>query len=134
MLQPKRQKHRKQFRGKMPGNASRGTVVSFGDMGLKSLERSWITANQIEAARIAISRRIRKGGKLWIRMFPDKPITSKPNETGMGGGKGDVSNFVMVVQPGRVLFEVGGLDEEILRDALRQAGHKMPVKTKIVMR
>src|SRR3990167_7582838 len=134
MLQPKRQKHRKQFRGKMPGNASRGMDVSFGEMGLKALERGWITANQIEAARIAITRRTRKGGKLWIRIFPDKPVTGKPNETGMGGGKGDVENYVAVVQPGRVLFEVGGLDDEILIDALEQAAHKLPIKTKIVTR
>ncbi|KKR72685.1 MAG: 50S ribosomal protein L16 [Microgenomates group bacterium GW2011_GWC1_41_8] len=132
MLQPKRQKHRKQFRGKMPGNASRGMNVSFGEMGLKALECGWITANQIEAARVAISRRTRKGGKLWIRIFPDKPISGKPNETGMGGGKGDIVNYVAVIQPGRVLFEVGGLDDAILLDALRQAGHKMPIKTKIV--
>ncbi|MBI4137534.1 50S ribosomal protein L16 [Candidatus Roizmanbacteria bacterium] len=134
MLQPKRQKHRKQFRGKMPGNATRGMNVSFGEMGLKALERGWITSNQIEAARVAISRRTRKGGKLWIRIFPDKPISGKPNETGMGGGKGDIANYVAVVQPGRVLFEVGGLDDTILIDALRQAGHKMPVRTKIVTR
>ena len=132
MLQPKRQKHRKQFRGKMPGNASRGMNVSFGEMGLKALECGWITANQIEAARVAISRRTRKGGKLWIRIFPDKPISGKPNETGMGGGKGDIVNYVAVIEPGRVLFEVGGLDDAILLDALRQAGHKMPIKTKIV--
>ncbi|MCR4264053.1 MAG: 50S ribosomal protein L16 [Candidatus Roizmanbacteria bacterium] len=132
MLQPKRQKHRKQFRGKMPGNASRGIDVSFGEMGLKALERGWITANQIEAARVAITRRTRKGGKLWIRIFPDKPISGKPNETGMGGGKGDIVNYVAVITPGRVLFEVGGLDDTILIDALRQAGHKMPIKTKIV--
>lgn len=118
----------------MPGNASRGADVSFGEMGLKAMERAWITANQIEAARVAITRRIRKGGKLWIRIFPDKPITSKPNETGMGGGKGDIENYVAVVRPGRVLFEVGGLDDVILKDALRQAGHKMPIKTKIITR
>ena len=116
----------------MPGNASRGMDVSFGEMGLKALERGWITANQIEAARVAITRRTRKGGKLWIRIFPDKPISGKPNETGMGGGKGDIVNYVAVITPGRVLFEVGGLDDTILIDALRQAGHKMPIKTKIV--
>ena len=118
----------------MPGKASRGVDVSFGEMGLKALEPSWITANQIEAARIAITRRTRKGGKLWIRIFPDKPVTGKPNETGMGGGKGDVENYVAVVHPGRVLFEVGGLDDEILIDALEQAAHKLPIKTKIVTR
>lgn len=134
MLQPKRQKHRKQFRGKMPGNAMRGANVSFGEMGLKAMERGWITANQIEAARVAIARRTRKGGKLWIRIFPDKPISGKPGEVGMGGGKGDIVNYVAVIVPGRVLFEVGGLDEAILVDALRQAGHKMPIKTKIVTR
>src|SRR3989344_7851946 len=126
MLQPKRQKHRKQFRGKMPGNASRGMDVSFGEMGLKALERGWITANQIEAARVAITRRTRKGGKLWIRIFPDKPITSKPHEAGMGGGKGDVQNHVAVVKPGRMLFEVSGIENELVYEALTQAGNKMP--------
>lgn len=132
MLQPKRLKHRKQFRGKMPGFANRGNAVNFGDFALKALEVGWVTSNQIEAARVAIGRHTRKGGKLWIRIFPDKPITSKGAEATLGGGKGDVVNYVAVIRPGRILFEVGGLDHELALYALTQAGHKLPIKTKVI--
>ena len=131
-LQPKKQKYRKQFRGKMRGNASRGTKVDFGDFGLKALERAWITSRQIEAARIAMTRYTKRGGRVWIRIFPDKPITSKPHEAGMGSGKGDVYEYVAVVQPGRILYEIGGVSEEQAHEAMRRAAQKLPIKTKIV--
>lgn len=134
MLAPKKLKYRKSFRGKRRGIASRGTTVAFGEYGLKALESGWVTANQIEAARITISRETRKGGKLWIRVFPDKPITSKGAEVGMGGGKGDVANYVVVIQPGRVLFEISGVTKEAAAAALSQAGHKLPIATKIISR
>lgn len=134
MLQPKREKYRKQFRGKRKGTAGRGSKVSFGEHGLKALTAGWVTANQIEAARVAIGRKTRKGGKLWIRIFPDKPITSKPNEVGMGSGKGEVKNHVAVVKPGRILFEISGVLKEDAYTALRLAGAKLPVRTKIVSR
>jgi large subunit ribosomal protein L16 len=134
MLQPKRTKYRKTFRGKRRGIATRGTMVSFGEFGLKALDCGWVTANQIEAARVTISRRTRKGGKMWIRVFPHKPITSKPNEVGMGGGKGDVDNHVVVVRPGMMLFEVAGIDESLARTTLRQAAHKLPINTKVISR
>ena len=132
MLQPKRLKHRKQFRGKMPGLSFRGSTINFGDFGLKALEVGWVTSNQIEAARVAIGRHTKKGGKLWIRIFPDKPITSKGAEATLGGGKGDVVNYVAVVRPGRIMFEVSGLEKDLATYALTQAGHKLPMQTKII--
>ncbi len=135
MLMPKRVKYRKQMRGRMKGKARRGAEVHFGDLGLQSLEPGWITARQIEAARRAIVRALKRRGKVWIRIFPDKPVTQKPAETRMGKGKGNVEFWVSVVKPGRVLFEVGGgLPEETAREALRLASYKLPVKTKIVTR
>ncbi len=134
MLSPKKLKFRKMFRGKRRGNATRGSAVSFGEYGLKATESGWVTANQIEAARVTLSRETRKGGKLWIRIFPDKPITSKGAEVGMGGGKGDVSNYVVVIKPGRVLFELSGVTREAAVGALIQAGHKLPVSTRVITR
>ena len=135
MLMPKRVKWRKQMRGRMRGNASRGTEIAFGDYGLKALEPGWVSARQIEAARRAIVRAVRRRGKFWIRIFPDKPITQKPAETRMGKGKGDVEYWVAVVKPGRIMFEVvGGLSEELAKEALRLAQYKLSVKTKIVGR
>lgn len=135
MLMPKRVKYRKQMRGRMKGKARRGAEVHFGDYGLQSLEPGWVTARQIEAARRAIVRALKRRGKVWIRIFPDKPVTQKPAETRMGKGKGNVEFWVSVVKPGRVLFEVGGgLPEETAREALRLASYKLPVKTKIVTR
>jgi len=135
MLMPKRVKWRKQMRGRMRGNASRGTEIAFGDYGLKALEPGWVSARQIESARRAIVRAVRRRGKFWIRIFPDKPITQKPAETRMGKGKGDVEYWVAVVKPGRIMFEVGGgLSEELSREALRLAQYKLSVKTKIVGR
>lgn len=132
MLLPKRVKHRKQQRGKMTGKAYRGNKVSYGDFGLQTTECGWITGNQIEAARIAITRYVKRGGKVWIKIFPDKPITKKPAETRMGSGKGSPEYWVAVVKPGRVLFEIGGIDEDLAREALRLASYKLPVKTKII--
>ena len=132
MLMPKRVKHRKQFRGRMTGKAMRGNTISYGDFGLVSLEPCWITSNQIEAARIAMTRYIKRGGKVWIKIFPDKPITEKPAETRMGSGKGSPEYWVAVVKPGRVMFEIGGVSEELAREALRLAMHKLPVKCKFV--
>jgi large subunit ribosomal protein L16 len=134
MLMPKRVKYRKQQRGRLKGRASRGTEVSFGDFGLQSLEPAWVTARQIEAARRAIVRRLRRRGKYWVRIFPDKPVTAKPAETRMGKGKGDVDHWVAVVRPGRMVFEVGGVSEDMARDALRLASHKLPIKTQVVAR
>ena len=135
MLMPKRVKYRKQMRGRMKGKASRGVEVHFGEFGLKALEPGWVTARQIEAARRAIVRALRRRGKVWIRIFPDKPVTQKPAETRMGKGKGNVEFWVAVVKPGRVLFEVGGgVDEEIAKEALRLASYKLSIKTKIVGR
>lgn len=135
MLMPKRVKYRKQMRGRMKGKASRGVEVHFGEFGLQALEPGWVTARQIEAARRAIVRALRRRGKVWIRIFPDKPVTQKPAETRMGKGKGNVEFWVAVVKPGRVLFEVGGgVDEEIAKEALRLASYKLSVKTKIVGR
>lgn len=133
-LQPKKLKYRKQFRGKMRGKAGRGNTIAFGEYALKALKSSWVTNNQIEAARVTIGRKTKKGGKLWIRIFPDKPVSSKPVETGMGGGKGDVKGYVAVVKAGRVLFEVAGVSKQIAHEALRLASHKLPMKTKIVSR
>ena len=132
MLMPKRIKYRKQQRGRMNGKAVRGSRLSFGTFGLKALEPSWITARQIEAARVAMTRYVRRSGKIWIRIFPDKPITKKPAETRMGKGKGAPEFWVAVVKPGRILFEMDGIPEETAREALRLAAHKLPIKTKFV--
>ena len=134
MLMPKRVKYRKQFRGRMKGRATRGTKVSFGDFGLQALEPAWITSRQIEAARRSIVRHVRRRGKYWIRIFPDKPVTAKPAETRMGKGKGAVDHWVAVVKPGRVMFELGGLAEETAREAMRLASHKLPIKCQFVKR
>ena len=132
MLTPKRVKHRKQFRGRMTGKALRGNTVTYGEFGLQSLEPCWITSNQIEAARVAMTRYIKRGGKVWIKIFPDKPITEKPAETRMGSGKGSPEYWVAVVKPGRILFEIGGVSEEVAREAMRLAMHKLPLKCKFV--
>src|SRR5438270_5228992 len=134
MLQPKRTKHRKQHRGRRAGMAKGGTGVEFGEYGLKALDREWITNRQIEAARIAMTRRIKRGGKVWINVFPDKPVTKKPAETRMGSGKGSPEGWVAVVKPGRVMFELAGVPESLARDAMRLAAHKLPVQSKFVMR
>jgi large subunit ribosomal protein L16 len=131
---PKRTKHRKVHRGRRTGMAKGGTTVNFGEFGLQALEAAWITARQIEAARITISRTIKRGGKVWITIFPDKPVTVKPAETRMGSGKGNPEFWVAVVKPGRVMFELAGVPEELARDALRRAGHKLPIKTRFVSR
>ena len=134
MLSPKKTKYRKQMKGRMRGLANRGHKVSFGDYGIISTECGWITARQIEASRIAISRHVKKSGKLWIRIFPDKPITKKPIETRMGKGKGNVEEWVCVVKPGRMLFEIQGVSEPLAKEALRRASRKLPVLTKFVGR
>jgi large subunit ribosomal protein L16 len=134
MLSPKKVKHRKQHRGKMRGLAKGGTRVAFGDFGLQATEPSWITARQIEAARVAMTRHIKRGGKVWITIFPDKPYTKKPAEVRMGSGKGNPEGWVAVVKPGRVMFEIAGIDEETAREALRLAAHKLPVRTRFVTR
>ena len=134
MLQPKRVKHRKQHRGRMPGNTKGGSRVEFGEYGLKTLERGWITNRQIEAARIAATRKVRRTGKVWINLFPDKPVTKKPAETRMGSGKGSPEGWVAVVKPGRVMFEMAGVSEPLAKEALRLAGQKLPIKTKFVKR
>jgi len=134
MLMPKKVKHRKQPRGTMSGISFRGHKLSFGKFGLKSLGRSWLTARQIEAARRAMTRYIKRGGEVWIRIFPDKPVTAQPAETGMGGGKGSLDHFVAVVKPGRILFEMDGVPEEVAKEAFRLASHKLPVKTKFIKR
>ncbi|MFA6309752.1 MAG: 50S ribosomal protein L16 [Clostridia bacterium] len=134
MLLPKRVKHRKVQRGRMRGVATRGNVVSSGEFGLQALEPAWITSNQIEAARIAMTRFIKRGGQVWIKIFPDKPVTKKPAETRMGSGKGSPEYWVAVVKPGRVLFEIAGVPEETAREALRLATHKLPIKCKFVTR
>ena len=134
MLLPKRVKYRRQQRGRLTGKAMRGNKVTNGDFGLQALEPSWITSNQIEAARIAMTRYIKRGGQVWIKIFPDKPITAKPAETRMGSGKGSPEYWVAVVKPGRVMFEIGGVSEELAREAFRLAMHKLPVKCKFDMR
>ena len=134
MLMPKRVKRRKQFRGRLKGKALRGNTITHGDFGIVALEPSWVTSRQIEAARIAMTRYIKRGGKVWIKIFPDKPVTTKPAETRMGSGKGTLEYWVAVVKPGRVMFEISGVPEEIAREALRLATHKLPVKCKIVSR
>lgn len=134
MLQPKKTKYRKMFKGKMKGNAQRGATLAFGSYGIKSLEEVWMTARQIEAARIAATRYMKRECQLWIRIFPDKPITKKPLEVRMGKGKGAVEYWAAVVRPGRMLFELDGVTEEVAREALRLAAQKLPVKTKVVVR
>ena len=134
MLMPKRVKRRKQFRGSMAGKASRGNRISNGEFGLVAMEPCWIRSNQIEAARIAMTRYIKRGGKVWIKIFPDKPITEKPAETRMGSGKGSPEYWVAVVKPGRIMFEMNGVSEEVAREAMRLAGHKLPIKTKFIAR
>ncbi len=132
MLMPKRVKRRRVHRGRMSGTAQKGNTVSYGDYGLVAMEPAWLTANQIEAARIAINRRIKRGGKVWIKVFPHKPVTQKPAETRMGAGKGSPEYWVAVVKPGRVLFELAGVDEELAREAMRLAANKLPIKCKFV--
>ena len=132
MLLPKRVKYRKQMRGRMTGKASRGTKVNYGEYGLQALEPAWITSRQIEAARVAMTRYTKRGGKVWIKIFPDKPITQQPAETRMGKGKGSPEYWVAVVKPGRVMFEIGGVSEEVAKEALRLAQHKLPIKTRII--
>src|SRR5678815_3800692 len=134
MLMPKKVKHRKQHRGRTTGQAKGGTEVTFGDYGIQALEPGWVTARQIEAARIAMTRHIKRGGKVWINVFPDKPVTQKPAETRMGSGKGSPEHWVAVVKPGRVMFELAGVSEPLAREAMRLAGMKLPVKTKFVKR
>jgi large subunit ribosomal protein L16 len=134
MLLPKKSKHRKQFRGRRRGTAKGQTTVQFGDFGIKALEVGWVTNRQIEAARIAMTRKMRRGGKVWINIFPDKPFTKKPAETRMGSGKGSPEGWVAVVKPGRVIFELAGVDEPLAREALRLAGQKLPIKVKFVRR
>lgn len=134
MMQPKRRKYRKEFRGTRAGKATRGNNVSFGEFGLKALSAAWLTARQIEAARKTIAHETKRAGKLWIRVFPDKPITHKPAGVKMGGGKGDIEEYVCVIKPGRVIFELGGLTEEAAKEAFRKAGHKLPFQTQFIER
>ncbi len=134
MLSPKKVKHRKMMKGNLKGKAYRGSELAFGDFGLKSLEPCWLTARQIEAGRIAITRYVKRGGKVWIRVFPDKPITKKPAETRMGSGKGNPEYWVAVIKPGRIIFEMEGVSPEIAQEALRLAAYKMPMATKIIKR
>ncbi len=134
MLLPNRVKYRRVMRGRMKGKANRGNTITYGSFGLQALESSWITSNQIEAARIAMTRYIKRGGQVWIKIFPDKPVTEKPAETRMGSGKGSPEYWVAVVKPGRILFEIDGVSEEIAREALRLAMHKLPIKCKFVAR
>ena len=134
MLLPKRVKYRRQQRGRLKGKAQRGNVVNQGEFGLQALEPAWVTSNQIEAARIALTRYTKRGGQVWIKIFPDKPVTEKPAETRMGSGKGSPEYWVAVVKPGRVMFEIAGVSEEVAREALRLASHKLPIKTKVIAR
>ncbi|MBO5065566.1 MAG: 50S ribosomal protein L16 [Clostridia bacterium] len=134
MLLPKRVKYRRVQRGRLKGVAHRGNKVNYGDFGLQALEPAWITSNQIEAARIAMTRYIKRGGKVWIKIFPDKPITEKPAETRMGSGKGSPEYWVAVVKPGRIMFEIGGVDEALAREAMRLAANKLPIKCKFVVK
>ncbi|MBR7164474.1 MAG: 50S ribosomal protein L16 [Clostridia bacterium] len=134
MLLPKRVKYRRVMRGRMTGKATRGNTVTYGEYGLQAQSPAWITSNQIEAARIAMTRYIKRGGQVWIKIFPDKPVTEKPAETRMGSGKGSPEYWVAVVKPGRVMFEIGGVSEEVAREAMRLASHKLPVKCKFVTR
>ena len=132
MLMPKRVKRRKQFRGSMAGKPTRGTTITYGEYGIIATEPAWIKSNQIEAARVAMTRYVKRGGKVWIKIFPDKPVTTKPAETRMGSGKGTLEYWVAVVKPGRVMFEIAGVSEEVAKEALRLATHKLPCKCKIV--
>jgi large subunit ribosomal protein L16 len=134
MLTPKRQKYRKQQRRTMKGNATRGTELSFGDYGLQSLQTGWVSSRQLESARRAISNYTQRGGRTWITVFPDKPISKKPPEVRMGGGKGDIDSYVAIVKPGRIMFEMAGVTSEIAKEALRLAAHKLPVKTRILVK
>jgi len=134
MLMPARTKYRKQQRGRMKGRAGRGNTLAFGEYGLQALESIWMTNRQIEAARVALTRHIKRAGKVWVRVFPDKPITKKPAETRMGSGKGQPEGWVAVVKPGRILFELGGVGPELAREALRLAGHKLPIKVRMISR
>lgn len=134
MLMPKRVKRRKQFRGSMAGKATRGNTITNGEYGIVALEPAWIKSNQIESARIAMTRYIKRGGQVWIKIFPDKPVTTKPAETRMGSGKGTLEYWVAVVKPGRIMFEISGVSEEVAKEALRLAMHKLPVKCKVVSR
>jgi large subunit ribosomal protein L16 len=134
LLAPSRTKYRRQHRGRMRGEAQRGSTIAFGEFALQALEPVWMEARQIEAARIALTRFMKRGGKVWIRVFPDKPISAKPAETRMGSGKGAVDHYVAVVKPGRIIFEIGGVSEEIAKEAVRLAGHKLPVKTRFIKR
>ncbi|MDI3257789.1 MAG: 50S ribosomal protein L16 [Kyrpidia sp.] len=134
MLMPKRVKHRKEHRGRLKGRSKGGNEIAFGEYGLQALEPAWITNRQIEAARIAMTRYIRRGGKVWIKIFPAKPVTKKPAETRMGSGKGSPEQWVAVVKPGRILFELAGVPEEVAKEAMRLASHKLPIKTKFVTR
>ena len=134
MLIPKRVKYRRQQRGRMTGKATRGNTVTYGEFGLQALEPGWITSNQIEAARVAMTRYTKRGGQVWIKIFPDKPVTQKPAETRMGSGKGSPEYWVAVVKPGRVMFEIAGVSEDAAREALRLGSHKLPIRTKIVKR
>jgi len=134
MLMPKRVKYRKAQRGRMRGKATRGATIAFGDFGLKAIEPGWITQRQIEASRVALTRMMKREGKVWIRIFPDKPVTKKPAETRMGSGKGNPEFWVVVIKPGRVMFEIGGVRKEMAKEALTLAAHKLPIKTKFVTR
>ena len=131
---PKKVKHRKQQKGRMRGKAHRGSTISFGSFALKSLGTSWVTSRQIEAARRAMTRYIQRGGKIWIRIFPDKPITRKPAEVPMGSGKGSLDHFAAVVKPGKIIFEMDGIEEEVAKEAMRRASHKLPIKTKFIVK
>ncbi len=131
---PKKVKHRKMMKGKMRGKAQRGNIISFGSFAMKSLETSWVTSRQIEAARRAMTRYVQRGGKIWIRIFPDKPITKKPAEVPMGSGKGSLDHFSAVVKPGRIIFEMDGIEKDVAKEAMRRASHKLPVKTKFIVK
>lgn len=134
MLEPKKQKFRKRFRGRMKGKAQRGSTLSFGEFGLKAMGRAWLSSRQIEAGRRAITNSIKRGGRVWVRVFPDKPVTSRPAGQRMGGGKGDIDRYVAVITPGKVIYEMAGVDESLAKEALKKAGAKMPFKTKIISR
>ncbi len=131
---PKKVKHRKMMKGRMRGKAQRGNIISFGSFAMKSLETSWVTSRQIEAARRAMTRYVQRGGKIWIRIFPDKPITKKPAEVPMGSGKGSLDHFSAVVKPGRIIFEMDGIEKDVAKEAMRRASHKLPVKTKFIVK
>ena len=134
MLMPKKVKHRKMMKGRMRGKAQKGNKISFGSFAMKSLETSWVTSRQIEAARRAMTRYVQRGGKIWIRIFPDKPITKKPAEVPMGSGKGSLDHFSAVVKPGRIIFEMDGIEKDVAKEAMRRAGHKLPVKVKFIVK